>query len=267
MATALGLDEILEHLQAAARLEDLQAIVEELRDHWGVAHCVYHWVSADGQQYGCGTYSREWCIKYVVEDYIRVDPVVIGCFQRFHPVDWKRLDWSSKAARAFQADSLAHGVGNQGFSVPIRGPAGQFALFSVSTDCDDATWAAFTLKQQRDLILIGHYFNQKALELAGKRAPEPTKSLSPRETDALTFLAMGYGRGQVADMLSISEHTLRAYIESARFKLGALNTVHAVARAVSEGLIMVGGAARSAKGGWPQIGEQDLRPAAAANDR
>jgi len=62
---------------------------------------------------------------------------------------------------------------------------------------------------------------------------------------------MGYGRGQVAEMLQISEHTLRAYIESARFKLGALNTTHAVARAISEGLIVVGGAARQAEGGWP----------------
>ena len=62
---------------------------------------------------------------------------------------------------------------------------------------------------------------------------------------------MGYGRGQVAEMLSISEHTLRAYIESARFKLGALNTTHAVARALTEGLIVVGGAARAAEGGWP----------------
>ena len=59
-------------------------------------------------------------------------------------------------------------------------------------------------------------------------------------------------------MLAISEHTLRAYIEGARLKLGALNTVHAVARAVAEGLIVTGGAARSAKGGWPRIVEKDV---------
>ena len=52
-------------------------------------------------------------------------------------------------------------------------------------------------------------------------------------------------------MLSISEHTLRAYIESARFKLGSLNATHAVAHALSEGLIVIGGAARAAAGNWP----------------
>ena len=66
---------------------------------------------------------------------------------------------------------------------------------------------------------------------------------------------MGYSRGQVSEMLSISEHTLRAYIESARFKLGALNTTHAVARALAEGVIIIGGAARAAAGNWPGRGE------------
>ncbi|QQA42429.1 LuxR family transcriptional regulator [Pelagovum pacificum] len=253
-----SLEFVLERLQKADRLDQLQEIAALVRDHYGIDHCVYHWVSADGQQYGCGTYSREWCIRYVVEDYLRIDPVIIGCYQRFHPVDWKRLDWTGKAARAFQSDSLSHGVGNQGYSIPIRGPNGQFALFSLSHSTDDDSWFEFTQKHQRDMILIAHFFNQKALELAGKRAPEAAKSLSPRETDALTFLAMGYGRGQVAEMLSISEHTLRAYIESARFKLGAANTTHAVAKAVSDGIVVTGGAARSAQGGWPGLEEADV---------
>ncbi len=249
------LDIFLEKLERADQLEQLQDLIAGLRDHYRVDHAVYHWVSADGQQYGCGTYSQEWCIRYVVEDYIRIDPVVLGCFQRFHPVDWKQLDWSSRAAQAFASDAEEHGVGNQGFSVPVRGPNGQFALFSVSTSANDEAWAEFTERNQRDLILIAHYFNQKALDLASVRAPEPAKPLSPREVDALTFLAMGYGRGQVAEMLKISEHTLRAYIESARFKLGALNTIHAVAKALAEGRILVGGARRDAVGAWPGLVE------------
>lgn len=247
----MKLDDFLREVEQAAGLEQIQDLIVRLRDHYGVDHIVYHWVSADGEQYGCGTYPTDWVQRYVDRDYLRIDPVVLGCFQRFHPVDWKRLDWSSKAARAFQADAIAHGVGNQGFSVPIRGPNGQFALFTVSDNASDAEWSAFSQDNQRDLILIAHYFNQKALELERGRLPEPVKQLSPRELDALTFLAMGYARSQVADMLEISEHTLRAYIESARFKLSALNTTHAVAKAMVEGLIVIGGTARGAQGDWP----------------
>lgn len=241
-------------LEQATELSALQTCSVALRDHFNVAHLGYHWVSADGEQYGCGTYSPAWIGQYVQNDYVRIDPVIIGCFQRFHPVDWKELDWSSKSAIAFRKEAIVAGVGNQGYSIPIRGPSGQFALFSLSHNTTDAFWQDFTEKHRRDLILCAHSFNQKALEIEVKRRPEPVKPLSGREVDVLTYLAMGYSRGQVAQTLNISEHTLRAYVESARFKLGATNTMHAIARAVSEGLIIMGGAAKNARGDWPGRG-------------
>ena len=247
----LDLGSFLERVERADDLDSVQALIVELRDHYRIAHIVYHWVSADGEQYGCGTYPLDWVHRYVDRDYIRIDPVVIGCFQRFHPVDWKMLDWSSRPARAMRRDAIAHDIGTQGFTIPIRGPNGQFALFIISDDRSDAAWDRFTTDHQRELILIAHYFNHKALTLEKGRLPDPARPLSPREIDALTFLAMGYARSQTAEMLSISEHTLRAYIESARFKLGAANTTHAVARALAEGLIVVGTTARAATGGWP----------------
>jgi len=203
------IDQFLQKLEQADALDQIQGLIVGLRDATQVDHIVYHWVSSDGEQYGFGTYDPKWVQHYVDKDYLRVDPVVLGCFQRFHPVDWKRLDWSSRAARAFRKDAIDHGVGNQGFSVPIRGPNGQFALFTLSHTASDEDWAEFAEMNQRDIILIAHFLNQKALEIEKKRAP------------------------------------------SARFKLGALNTTHAVARAISEGLIVVGGAARQAEGGWP----------------
>ncbi|MEO0486492.1 MAG: autoinducer binding domain-containing protein [Pseudomonadota bacterium] len=229
----------IEKLEQAETLEDLQHRSEELRDAYAIDHIVYHWVSSKGEQYGCGTYDPAWAQLYIDRDYLRVDPVIIGCYARFHPVDWKRLDWSSKGARDFFKEARRHGVGNQGFSIPIRGPIGQFALFTVNHSCDDAAWAAFCDQHRRELILVAHLFNQKALEFEGIAEKGPTKGLSPREVDAMTLLAVGYSRAQVADSLAISEHTLRVYIESARFKLGAMNTTHAVARAMQQGYIVV----------------------------
>lgn len=239
LAPQLRLDSLLSTLEDASEPADLQYIIEDFRDYFRIDHMVYHWVSASGDQYGCGTYDPKWVQHYLDQDYLKTDPVIKGCFQRFHPVDWKRLDWSGKAARAFQKEAVEYGVGNQGYSVPIRGPNGQFALFSASHSCTDAEWEEFTRDNRRDLILIAHDFNKKALEFEPDRAPDNSKALSPREEDAITLLAMGYSRAQVAETLSISEHTLRVYIESARFKLGASNTIHAVAKAISRGLVQV----------------------------
>lgn len=252
-------EEFLARLEQAEVFEDLQKLIVELRDFYNVAHLVYHWVSADGEQYGCGTYPSQWVETYIEKEYLRIDPVVLGCYQRFHPVDWRKLDWSSRAAKMLAADAAKFEVGSQGYSIPIRGPNGQFALFTVSDHRSDEEWDIFTRENQRNLILIAHYFNNSALMIERGRTPVASKSLSPRETDALTYLAMGSGRGQVADMLEISEHTLRAYIESARLKLGANNTTHAVARALAEGMIITGGATSGAIGNWPGRYEQDRK--------
>ncbi|MFD2740342.1 autoinducer binding domain-containing protein [Sulfitobacter aestuarii] len=239
MVTDPQLEEILAGLERADGRGALQSAILALRKHFAIDHMVYHWVDSGGLQQGCGSYPRAWVSRYQERGYLRVDPVVRGCFQRFQPVDWKRLDWSCRAARAFRAEALRHGLGNQGFTVPVRGPNGQFALFTSNHSCDDESWARFAAKHRRELILIAHDFNQKALEFAPVCQHAPDKALSPRERDAMSLLAVGCSRAQVAARLSISEHTLRAYIESARFKLGALNTTHAVARALSHGLIMV----------------------------
>ena len=234
-----NLEFVLERLAQAEALADLQSAGEALRDKLGIAHVFYHWLDGSGEQFRCGTYPGTWQERYVQQNYHRIDPVVSGCFQRFHPVDWKQLDWSSKAARAFQLEAIDHGIGAQGFSIPLRGPNGQFALFTTNHSCADDVWDGFTELHRHELVLIAHYLNEKVLELESHRVPEPIQALSPREIDAMTLLAVGLSRAQVAENLSISEHTLRVYIESARFKLGALNTTHAVARALSRGLIVV----------------------------
>ncbi len=236
---AKELTEALDSLECAATRDALQGAVVGLRDRLGVDHVVYHSVNSTGRQYAIHTYSSEWQHRYIENDYARIDPVVLGAYQRFHPVDWKRLDWSTPSARAFRAEALANGVGNQGFTVPIRGPSGQFALFTVSSTMTDQAWSKWCEAHVGDLIVIAHFVNRKALEVEGDRANPASQALSPREIDALTLIAMGYSRAQAAESLSISEHTIRVYIEGARHKLGAQNTVHAVARAMAIGILVI----------------------------
>lgn len=229
---------VFEVVQASNDIAGLQRATEALRDRLGVAHVVYHWVNSKGERFGAGTYSQDWVDRYLECDYLRMDPVIIGGLQRFDPYDWKELDWSGRAASAFLREAIGHGVGNQGYTVPIRGPSGQFALFTVSDHCDDLAWAAFIAEHQRELILVAHEFNRRALDFEVGGTME-VPALSPRELSAMSYLARGMNRAQAAAEMDISEHTLRVYIEAARHKLGALNTTHAVARALSKGLIVV----------------------------
>ena len=232
-------ESLVSYLQKATSPEDLQATTEALRDLLNVRHVVYHWVNSKGERFGAGTYSDAWIDRYLEKDYLRMDPVIFGCVQRFTPVIWKDLDWSSRAAAAMFRDALEHGLGDQGYTIPVRGPNGQFALFTINDQADDDAWQNFVGNNPRDLMIIAHEFNKKALDFEQEAEGVPKPALSPRELTAMTCLAKGKSRAQAAAEMDISEHTLRVYIESARHKLGALNTTHAVARALSEGIILV----------------------------
>lgn len=229
----------IERLQSTTTLDDLRAEIFALRDAFEAENLVYHSVSSIGEQYAALTYSDAWVEEYTTQDYARIDPVVQGCLRRFHPVDWKKLDWSSKASRSFLGAAVDAGVGNQGYSVPVRGPSGQFALFTISHRAGDDAWQKFRAAHLSDVILLSHFINQKALEIERGSDHVPAQKLSPREIDALTMLAAGLNRAQAAESLSISEHTLRVYIEGARLKLGATNTTHAVAKALSQSLLLI----------------------------
>jgi DNA-binding CsgD family transcriptional regulator len=231
------LEALLERLQTTKSIEELQVWTHELRDYFAVTHVLYHTVNQKGEQFGTFTYSNEWALRYEEKGYAAIDPVVLGSFRRQHPTDWKMLDWSSQQARALKKDSMDHGLGNQGWSVPIWGPQGEFALFVLNHMADDEAWGAFTRSRAKDILLVSHLVHQQAMRIINREMPPAAPDLSPREKETLKLLSLGHSRAQVANELKISENTLRAYIDSARHKLGALNTTHAVAQAMARGVI------------------------------
>ena len=62
-------------------------------------------------------------------------------------------------------------------------------------------------------------------------------ALTERERDVLALLADGFTTAQVADRLSVSEHTVRSRIKTILSKLGARNREHAVAKAIRQGVV------------------------------
>lgn len=238
MLTTPTAEMILEELERAGTLEQLYRVTHLMRDSFNVQHIVYYWVNSVGENYGAGTFPEEWAERYVEKEYNKIDPVVLGCYQRFDPVNWKDLDWASKTARNFLSDAMEHGIGTQGLTIPVRGPNGQYAVLTINDTRSDEDWAEFISVNKRSFMIIAHEFNKKGLEFDADDTNSIHGKLSPRELSALTHLARGMSRTQAAQHMKISEHTLRVYIESSRHKLGALNTTHAVARAINNGLIV-----------------------------
>jgi LuxR family quorum sensing-dependent transcriptional regulator len=65
----------------------------------------------------------------------------------------------------------------------------------------------------------------------------PARKLTRRELEVLTLTATGKTRDEISQCLSLSEETVKDYIESACRKLHAVSKTHAAVLAVVLGLI------------------------------
>ena len=135
------------------------------------------------------------------------------------------------------SNAIDAGVGSQGITMPMRGSDGQFSLFTLSSGETAGEWKRHSSDLLSDMLFTAHLVNEKGLQIVDGEMAASASNLSPRENDVLVLLATGFTRAQAADYLGISEHTIRVYLETARRKLGAANTLHTVARAQTLGLL------------------------------
>lgn len=203
------LEIFLEQLETTNTVDDLTLLADILRDTYDVKNVSYLATNLNGLPFVSSTYDPKWAAHYEEQNYMLIDPVVRGALQHFNPLDWKRLDWSTKRTRGFFNEAIDFGVGRQGYTVPIRGPNGQAAIFAINHDSDDTGWDRYIGKHAHDFMLISHYFHQKSLNATHVVTPTEGRELSPRELDVLKYLGIGLSRGKVAEVLKISEHSLR----------------------------------------------------------
>jgi len=255
------LNAILERLSELPDLGGFGDIIESIRATYDIDHVYYYAISLGldsrdlgdrrvsrlpevdgilqhkGRQLAAMSYSPDWIRRYFEAKFFEVDPVLAGASASFDPVDWADLDWDGNERRRFLDESVDFGVGNHGYTIPVRGPGGQLAIFTINKQCTDETWATILAENRTDFMLLAHFTHQRVLKTAGLEHTHPARPLSNRERDAMRLIADGLSRGRASEKLGISENTFRVYIDSARHKLGALNIPHAIALAAHRGLI------------------------------
>lgn len=78
-----------------------------------------------------------------------------------------------------------------------------------------------------------------AYQAALEKPENPPLTLSTREREVLTLLALGDDGEQIARQLFIAPATVRTHIQNARLKLGASTRAHAIALALRDGEISI----------------------------
>jgi LuxR family quorum sensing-dependent transcriptional regulator len=88
------------------------------------------------------------------------------------------------------------------------------------------------------ISLVATYAIGRAMQLhSGAERTVEHIELTPRERECLQWAAVGKSEWEISQILGISEHTSEKHLLNAKFKLGAVNRVQAVAEAIRRGYI------------------------------
>ena len=212
---------------------DTQACVSALRTCLGGMHVTYHLTrtvaGAVDSPFVRTTYPDAWVSAYLLRGYVAVDPIIRAGLSMALPFDWSELEFGEETV-PFLRDAAAHGIGANGYSIPIIDKIGRRALFSINAALDDDAWHDFLDTSRADLAELAHMVHRKAVrELYGEDEPP---QLTPREREVLFWTAKGKDAKAVGMMLGVSEHTVKDYLRTIRHKCDCVTTAQAIAVAM-----------------------------------
>ncbi|MEO1322017.1 MAG: LuxR family transcriptional regulator [Pseudomonadota bacterium] len=182
-------------------------------------------------------YPRDMADLYFENNYVAIDPIIAQSLKESRPFHWSHAkDVQSLNAQQQQMfDDYAAANFIDGLSVPVYGPMGTIALFSLSSrgaklDVSDEDLQAI---QYACVQVHTRYF-----DLANINTEPPTKRLSPREKEALILVADGLANPAIAEQLGVTENTVDTMLRRIFIKLDVNNRISAVLKAIGSGVIV-----------------------------
>lgn len=218
-----------------------QDAVQRLADFYGVEFVTLHLFrsgeDAQNKPYVRTNYPDAWVSHYLLNDYVRIDPVLHMAERIAGPFCWSTIKPQGQQIEMMD-QAAKHGLGQTGFSVRHIDAIGRRSVLSFNAP--DAkggtTWVPYLDEMRDGLISLAHAVHHIALdEIYTDREPLP--QLSPREIECLKWTAAGKTHTDIAIILNLSEHTIRGYLKDARRKLDCVSLAQAVSKAASLGLI------------------------------
>ncbi len=182
-------------------------------------------------------YSADWRAHYNHQSYMSIDPTVIHCFTQVTPLHWKhatRFD-SSKIVKQFMDEAANIGLKN-GISFPLHNTTGETVIFSLASENKFMQQVGIAVESYGQLFT--GYLHEAVKRIYPQEFSHDIKvQLTPREKECLIWSADGKTSWEISQILSISERTVIYHIQNVVKKLGVTNRQHAIAKAITSGVV------------------------------
>jgi DNA-binding NarL/FixJ family response regulator len=154
------------------------------------------------------------------------------------------LGWDSAPANAEEASLLADLFDAQmPVLLLIAEPETALSLWAAGAqgillrDSSAEEMAAALQALLMNLVVLDPVLTQSLLPAAPPFELTPLEAITPREMEVLHLLAEGHPNKTIAQLLSISEHTVKFHVNALMGKLNAQSRTEVVVRATRQGLI------------------------------
>lgn len=219
----------------------VQDAVPRIACAYGVDYVTLHLFrsgeDAQNKAYVRTNYPDAWITQYLLNDYVRIDPILQMAERVAGPFCWSTVTPAGPQLEVME-QAAKHGLGQTGFSVRHVDAIGRRSVlsFNAHNARGGDVWEPFLPDMRSGLIQLAHDIHHMALAEIYADA-EPLPQLSPREIECLRWTAEGKTHTDIAIILGLSEHTVRGYLKDTRMKLDCVTLAQAVSKASALGLI------------------------------
>lgn len=180
------------------------------------------------------SYSASWQNRYLENNYLVCDPVVLQSLRTRSPFTWDESFFSD--SKEFYEDASSEGI-RFGWTHSVHGPNNTISLVSLARSAE-----AISTRELKDKQCELAWFTQTvqicvARHLLPKLIPLIEVKLSSREISVLRWIAEGKSSNDIAEILRISKRTVDLHANNSVAKLGAPNRTAAAVMAAMHGLL------------------------------
>lgn len=236
--------DLLESLLGCESVEELHSATARIVNQLGFEHFLYgvrvNLSLTRPYQFVLSGYPKEWLTRYTEAGYENIDPAVLHCGRdrRVIPMIWSGQTFHDVPTAKLRAEAKDFGLAS-GASFPVQGKNGEAAMLSLATSrghrhakCDILE----TLGRSQLLACYLHEAIQRVV-LTKEVLPLQKIRLTDREKECLLWAAEGKTSWEIANIIHTSERTVTFHLQNVTRKMGVSTRQHAVARALSLGLV------------------------------
>jgi len=258
----MGLEETIGRIEGCNSIDELKHTLQLITESFGFSAYNFFDTGATHRDvpFFMGTLRDDFLRGYIDNKLLALDPCVSRARRSNTPFTWSEVPVVPSAgirksgAQKTMEFAYDHGY-REGFIVPFHFSDAIGRLNSsliVFFWSDTLQRFRFLISRRKfDLHIIMIYWAQRAVDLVGEKFRDGARftergavlqeqqPLSDREREVLSWAARGKSALDTADIMKLSEETVKTHVRNALKKLDANNKTHGVTKAIYLGLIDV----------------------------